>query len=149
MSESTDYSNKHVEFVAPEPTPEEQAELNDMYAKMDDLHMKPLWNQIGGLMPNEPDPQAVAHRWDWSELIKLARRSGELVPVGRGGERRAFGLATRAWAARPTSPPPCGPRSSTSPRVRTPRSTATPRTPSASSSRARACGPSSTATPFR
>ena len=85
MSESTDYSNKHVEFVAPEPTPEEQAELNEMYGKMDDLHMKPLWNQIGGLMPNEPDPQAVAHRWDWSELIKLARRSGELVPVGRGG----------------------------------------------------------------
>ncbi|WIM69267.1 cupin domain-containing protein [Corynebacterium suedekumii] len=93
MSNDSDYSKKHVEFVVPEPTPEEQAELNDMYAKMDDLHMKPLWNQIGGLMPNEPDPQAIAHRWDWSELIKLARRSGELVPVGRGGERRAIGLA--------------------------------------------------------
>lgn len=93
MTESTDYSGRHVDFVVPEPTPEEQAELNSMYARMDDLHMKPLWNQIGGLMPNEPEPRAIAHRWDWSELITLARRSGELVPVGRGGERRAIGLA--------------------------------------------------------
>ncbi|WP_421083489.1 cupin domain-containing protein [Rothia nasimurium] len=78
--------------VAP-PTPEEQAELDAMYAQMDELHMKPLWNQIGNLMPEHPTPEAVAHQWNWSALKKLAERSGELVPVGRGGERRAIGLA--------------------------------------------------------
>ena len=92
MSEH-DYSTKHVEYVAPEPTAEEQAELDDMYARMDETHLKPLWRQIGGLMPNTPEPSAVAHKWDWEELYKLAQRSGELVPVGRGGERRAIGLA--------------------------------------------------------
>lgn len=77
----------------PPPTPEEQAELNDMYAQMDQMHMKPLWNQIGNLMPEHPTPEAVPYKWDWSTLHKLAERSGELVPVGRGGERRAIGLA--------------------------------------------------------
>ncbi|QCB27981.1 cupin domain-containing protein [Corynebacterium endometrii] len=89
----SDYSNKHVEFKVPEPTPEEAAELETMYQKMDETYLKPLWRQIGGLMPNTPEPAAVAHKWVWADLIKLARRSGELVPVGRGGERRALGFA--------------------------------------------------------
>ena len=85
MSEH-DYSNKHVDYVAPEATPEEQAELDDMYKRMDEIHLKPLWRTIGSLMPNSPEPQAVAHKWDWEELYKLAQRSGEMVPVGHGGE---------------------------------------------------------------
>ncbi|MHA2787618.1 cupin domain-containing protein [Corynebacterium sp. S7] len=64
-----------------------------MYKDMEDMYMKPLWNQFGGIMPDYPDPQAVAHKWEWEKLYKLAARSGELVPVGRGGERRAIGLA--------------------------------------------------------
>ncbi|WP_246049094.1 cupin domain-containing protein [Corynebacterium tapiri] len=64
-----------------------------MYDRMEQLHLKPLWRQIGNLMPNHPEPDAVAHRWDWEELYSIAQRSGELVPVGRGGERRALGLA--------------------------------------------------------
>jgi gentisate 1,2-dioxygenase len=31
--------------------------------------------------------------WRWSTLYPLAERSGDLVPVGRGGERRAIALA--------------------------------------------------------
>ena len=31
--------------------------------------------------------------WRWSTLLPLAERAGELVPVGRGGERRAIALA--------------------------------------------------------
>src|SRR5690242_852697 len=35
----------------------------------------------------------VPHEWKWSKLLPLAQKSGELVPIGRGGERRAIGLA--------------------------------------------------------
>ncbi|MGI9523412.1 MAG: cupin domain-containing protein, partial [Hyphomicrobiaceae bacterium] len=35
----------------------------------------------------------MAHVWKWSDLLPLAKKSGDLVPVGRGGERRAIGLA--------------------------------------------------------
>jgi gentisate 1,2-dioxygenase len=73
--------------------PEDTPELRELYAGFDRQHIKPLWTQIGNLMPRHPMSQAVPHIWKWSELLPLAERSGDLVPVGRGGERRALGLA--------------------------------------------------------
>ena len=73
--------------------PEDTAELRELYAGFDEEHIRPLWTQRGNLMPTHPEPGAVPHVWKWSKLLKLAKRSGELVPVGRGGERRALGLA--------------------------------------------------------
>lgn len=73
--------------------PEDSAELRALYAAFKKNHLNPLWTQIGDLMPAHPKPRAKAHVWKWSELYPLAQQSGELVPVGRGGERRAIGLA--------------------------------------------------------
>jgi gentisate 1,2-dioxygenase len=44
-------------------------------------------------MTDQPRPAAEPFLWRWSTLYRLAARSGELVPVGRGGERRAIALA--------------------------------------------------------
>lgn len=44
-------------------------------------------------MPGQPRPAAAPAIWRWQTLYRLAARSGELVPVGRGGERRAIALA--------------------------------------------------------
>lgn len=74
-------------------SPEAQAELNEMYAQMRKLNLIPLWTQRADLMPDAPSPTTVAHKWDWSQLIDIARIAGDLVPVGRGGERRAIALA--------------------------------------------------------
>ncbi len=136
---------------APQPhsgQPEDTAALRELYARMEDQHIKPLWTQIGNLMPKTPTPRAVPHLWKWADLIPLARRSGDLVPVGRGGERRALGLANPASAATPTSHRPCGARSSISVPARPRPNTGIRRTPSASSWKARGSGRSSTATPF-
>lgn len=73
--------------------PDDTPELRALYQGFKDNHLKPLWTQTGNLMPRHPRPKAVAHVWRWSDLYPLARRSGDLVPVGRGGERRAIGLA--------------------------------------------------------
>lgn len=73
--------------------PDDSPELRRLYQGFRDHHLNPLWTQIGDLMPRHPRPRAVAHVWKWSELYPLARQSGDLVPVGRGGERRAIGLA--------------------------------------------------------
>lgn len=78
--------------TVPEITAEEQRQLDDMYAAFDAAYMTPLWTQIGGLMPTEPRPDAVPALWKWSTLLPLAERAGDLVPVGRGGERRAIAL---------------------------------------------------------
>lgn len=73
--------------------PEDTPELRALYAGFKAQHLNPLWTQIGGLMPRQPSPRALAHVWKWADLYPLARASGDLVPVGRGGERRAIGLA--------------------------------------------------------
>lgn len=81
------------ETTADAMQPADTPQLRELYAGFEREHIRPLWTQRGDLMPMHPAPNAVAHVWKWSKLLKLARRSGELVPVGRGGERRALGLA--------------------------------------------------------
>ena len=81
--------------------PEETPELQELYRGFAEQHIMPLWTQIDDLMPMHPSPKAVPHLWRWAELYPLAARSGELVPVGRGGERRAMGLANPGLGGRP------------------------------------------------
>jgi gentisate 1,2-dioxygenase len=71
----------------------EKQALEELYDGFDAAHLTPLWTQRAGLMPQTPQPDAVPMLWRWSTLYPLAARSGELVPVGRGGERRAIALA--------------------------------------------------------
>lgn len=85
----------------PAPSPE----LRDLYRGFERELLVPLWTEIGDLMPASPKPAAVAHRWVWSELLELAQRSGELVPVGRGGERRAIALANPGLGGAPYATP--------------------------------------------
>ncbi|WP_168879661.1 cupin domain-containing protein [Rhizobium sp. P28RR-XV] len=81
--------SSHSNMVKPEDTPE----LRQLYADFASEHLSPLWTQIEDLVPFVPSPKAVPHVWKWDRLYPLAERSGDLVPVGRGGERRAIGLA--------------------------------------------------------
>lgn len=81
--------------------PDDTPELRKLYADFEAAHLMPLWTQRDDLMPLHPKPRAVAHVWKWSTLFPLAQRSGELVPVGRGGERRAIGLANPGLQGRP------------------------------------------------
>lgn len=81
--------------------PEDTAELRKLYADFEAMHLMPLWTQLGSLMPMHPAPQAIPYIWKWSQLYPLAKRSGDLVPVGRGGERRALGLGNPGLGGRP------------------------------------------------
>ena len=78
--------------------PEDSPELQALYQGFKEQGLMPLWTQRGDLMPKHPKPQAVPHVWKWAKLLPLAEASGRLVPVGRGGERRAIGLANPGLA---------------------------------------------------
>lgn len=56
-------------------------------------------------MPVHPASQALPHRWRWSNLLPMAEQAGRLVPVGRGGERRAIALANPGLGGRPFATP--------------------------------------------
>ncbi|MCJ1675476.1 cupin domain-containing protein [Rathayibacter sp. VKM Ac-2929] len=68
-------------------------ELQQLYRDFEANNMAPLWTQRDDLMPMTPAPAAIPFVWRWDALYDIAKRSGDLVPVGRGGERRAIGLA--------------------------------------------------------
>ena len=71
---------------------EDSPELTELYESFARHSIMPLWTQLGNLMPKHPRPKAVPHLWRWRDLYPLAKKAGDLVPVGRGGERRALGL---------------------------------------------------------
>ena len=81
--------------------PTDERELTRLYADFDAEHLTPLWTQLDELMPTSPTPRAVPFVWKWSTLYPLAQRAGDLVPVGRGGERRAIALANPGLGGAP------------------------------------------------
>ncbi|MBT0566034.1 cupin domain-containing protein [Williamsia sp. CHRR-6] len=79
--------------------------LADLHRGFAAEHLVPLWTEVGDLMPAHPRSQACAHLWRWNRLLELADRAGHLVPVGRGGERRALALANPGLPGRPFATP--------------------------------------------
>lgn len=79
--------------------------LARLYADFEAAGLLPLWTQTGDLMPTSPRPKARPHVWRWKDLYPLAERAGELVPVGRGGERRAIALANPGLPGLPYATP--------------------------------------------
>ncbi|WP_406632584.1 cupin domain-containing protein [Amycolatopsis sp. WGS_07] len=79
--------------------------LESLYRGFEQELLVPLWTEIGDLMPGHPRSRAVPHRWRWANLLRLAEQAGEIVPVGRGGERRAIALANPGLGGRPFATP--------------------------------------------
>ncbi|MFI0446353.1 cupin domain-containing protein [Actinomadura sp. 6N118] len=88
-----------------EDQPTRTPELEALYRGFESELLVPLWTEIGGLMPPSPRSKAVPHLWRWSNLLPLAAQAGEIVPVGRGGERRAIALANPGLGGRPFATP--------------------------------------------
>lgn len=86
-------------------SPRHQQRLAELYRDFAAVGMTPLWRTREGLMPASPEPRAVPHVWRWAELHPLAARSADLVPVGRGGERRAIGLGNPGLPGDPYATP--------------------------------------------
>jgi gentisate 1,2-dioxygenase len=85
----------------PVPTPE----LEELYRGFERELLVPLWTEIGDLMPLHPQSKARPHLWRWRHLLELADWAGQLVPVGRGGERRAIALANPGLGGKPYATP--------------------------------------------
>ncbi|MQY14553.1 Gentisate 1,2-dioxygenase [Streptomyces sp. RB5] len=94
-----------LQAVAAEGQPDVTPALEELYRGFEKELLVPLWTEIGDLMPAHPRSRAVPHLWRWNKLRELAARAGDLVPVGRGGERRAIALANPSLGGRPFATP--------------------------------------------
>ncbi|WP_329236972.1 cupin domain-containing protein [Actinoallomurus sp. NBC_01490] len=101
----TDGSPVTIVATDAEDQPTRTPELEALYRGFESELLVPLWTEIGDLMPPSPRSRALPHLWRWSALLPMAERAGRLVPVGRGGERRAIALANPGLGGRPFATP--------------------------------------------
>lgn len=97
MTLTNDPPTEQIQNAELEQTPE----LLELYAQFAAHNLAPLWTQTSDVLSFHPESKAVPFVWRWDELYPLAERSGELVPVGRGGERRAIALANPGLGGAP------------------------------------------------
>jgi gentisate 1,2-dioxygenase len=62
-------------------------------ADMERRRLVALWELEGEIMGLVPRPRTRPWLWRWHDLHDVAERAGSLVPVERGGDRRAVALA--------------------------------------------------------
>jgi gentisate 1,2-dioxygenase len=106
MTTSLDFrSPVRLRAVAAAGQPAVTPALEELYRGFERQLLVPLWTEIGDLMPVHPRSKALPHLWRWEDLRNLAAKAGELVPVGRGGERRAIALANPGLGGRPFATP--------------------------------------------
>jgi gentisate 1,2-dioxygenase len=67
--------------------------LDELRGDMSRSHLIPLWELEAEIMGLVPSPKTEAWLWRWNDLYGIAERAGALVPVERGGDRRAIALA--------------------------------------------------------
>ena len=83
------------------PSSGEVAVLAELYRDIERHQLAPLWPIAQSLMPLEPRPKTLPWLWRWKSLRQLAERSGELITIDRGGDRRVLSLANPGLEGRP------------------------------------------------
>jgi gentisate 1,2-dioxygenase len=76
-----------------QPTAPEADAIERLRSDMTRSHLIPLWELEAEIMGLTPNPRTQPWLWPWAELYGIAERAGSLVPVERGGDRRAVALA--------------------------------------------------------
>jgi len=74
--------------------------LDELYAELYENDLQPLW-RLKGLLPPEPVVTTRPHVWRAATLNRLAERSGELVGIDRGGDRRVLACANPGLSGLP------------------------------------------------
>ena len=66
-----------------------QAVREEFYQRIDPQHMAPLWTRLKSLVPKEPTPVGVAHRWAYDEVRPCVLESAEHISAEEA-ERRVL-----------------------------------------------------------
>ena len=72
-----------------------QSQRELFYARIDPANMAPLWTRLKALVPREPTPVGVPHRWSYAEVRPHVLESAEHI-TAREAERRVLILENPA-----------------------------------------------------
>lgn len=82
-----------------------EQDMARLYADMQAQALTPLWRIEEATLTPQPQPKTLAWLWKWADLYQIARRAGNLVPVERGGDRRAIALSNPGLQGKPFATP--------------------------------------------
>ncbi len=71
------------------PNPDLQAGREAFYGRADTQNMAPLWTRLKALVPSEPTPVGVAHRWAYADVRPYVLESAQHISA-REAERRVM-----------------------------------------------------------
>ncbi len=66
-----------------------QAQRQDFYRRIGPLELAPLWERLKGLVPREPTPAGVPHRWRYAEVRPFVMEAAEHISAEEA-ERRVL-----------------------------------------------------------
>ena len=69
--------------------PDQQAEREAFYGRADTQNMAPLWTRLKSLVPANPTPVGVAHRWAYSEVRPYVLEAAQHISA-KEAERRVM-----------------------------------------------------------
>jgi gentisate 1,2-dioxygenase len=70
-------------------TRDAEAGREDFYRRIDPAHMAPLWTRLKALVPAQPTPVGVPHRWSYAEVRPFVMESASHISA-REAERRVL-----------------------------------------------------------
>ena len=85
--------------------PVEADENPELYRRLAEHDLMPLWKLATRLNTPSPRPTAVPFRWRWRDLGPLAEQAGAEVPITRGGDRRVIVMANPGLEGKPFATP--------------------------------------------
>ena len=71
---------------------DKQVQLDRFYKAMAEENLEGLWVVAPWLLTKEPASEAKPFLWKWDAVLRLTNEAGRLVPLERGGERRAVAM---------------------------------------------------------
>jgi gentisate 1,2-dioxygenase len=75
--------------MSAQPKPNIDAQREAFYARADTQHLAPLWTRLKSLVPKEPTPVGVAHRWRYDDLRPYVMESAGQISAAEA-ERRVL-----------------------------------------------------------
>jgi len=86
---------ENLTMTTPQPQPPQQTEREEFYRRIDPENLAPLWMRLKGLVPREPTPRGVAHRWRY-EAVRPHVMEAAVHITAQEAERRVLILENPA-----------------------------------------------------
>jgi gentisate 1,2-dioxygenase len=71
--------------------------LQEYLGSLPSMHLEPLWDRLGAMVPPSPNPVCVPYLWEYKKTLPYLAKAGQMVPEEEA-ERRVLMLINPAMS---------------------------------------------------